>query len=259
MNGWLRFAGVALACAGVVLAVGGVAPALCIDARAAFAVAYIAVTSEILALAAALPYARRAWLGALPALVLLAWLAKVAAAPWSAALLTLALGTSVPLIGAAVGAAIERPAHLAAVGLVSSLADLWSVFDPGAPSAKLAEQALAEPEKLSPFALPFPLLGTPLIPAVIGAGDVLFAALYVAAFRAHGLPTRRLMRALALAFAVGLLVLLLTLRPIPLLPLLAGAVLASEPAARALSRREWRAVVSVCVLMLAAIAVRVVR
>jgi hypothetical protein len=255
--GWLRFVGVTLACAGLVLGTGTVAPALAVDVRVAFALAYLLVTLEILLLAAAAPH--RGWLPAVPALMALAWLAKVEAAPSSAALLTLALGFGVTLVGAAIGRAIERPAHLAAVGLVSAIADLWSVFDAGAPSARLAEQALAEPEKLSPFALPFPVLGTPLIPAVIGAGDVLFVALYVAAFRAHGLATKRLFGALGLAFLLGLAALLGTLRPIPLLPLLAAAVLACEPRTRALERREWRTVIAVCALMLAAIALRVAR
>jgi hypothetical protein len=252
-----RFSGVVLACGLSLFAVASMAPAVAIDARLAFAIAYVAVTLEILTMAVAMPLVRRGWLAAIPALGGLVWLAGVPAVPWSAALLTVALGAGVTLVGGAIGAAIERPAHLAAVGLVSAIADLWSVFDSGAPSAKLAEKALAEPEKLSPFALPFPLLGTPLIPAVIGAGDVLFVALYVAAFRAHRLPTRRLFIALGLAFGVGLLVLLLTLRPIPLLPLLAAAVLACEPSTRSLERREWRTVLSVCALLLAAIAFRV--
>jgi hypothetical protein len=252
---WARFLGCSFACALCVLGAGHVAPTVALDARLAFALAYIAVSLEILILSATMPLPR--WVISLSALALLMWLANVPAAPWSAALLTVALGVGVTLVGGAIGAAIERPAHLAAVGLVSAIADLWSVFDPGAPSAKLAEKALAEPEKLSPFALPFPLLGTPLIPAVIGAGDVLFVALYVAAFRAHELPTRKLFAALALAFAAGLGVLLVTLRPIPLLPLLAAAVLACEPSTRSLERREWRTVLSVCALMLAVIAFRV--
>ncbi|HEX5658392.1 MAG TPA: hypothetical protein VFX59_14415 [Polyangiales bacterium] len=256
--GWLRFAGFGLGCALLCLAVASMAPCVALDGRVAFAFAYVAVSAEILGLACLAPRRPRIMVAFLivSGLVSLFALAQVRATPWSAAALTLALGAGVTLLGGAIGAAIERPAHLAAVGLVSAIADLWSVFDPGAPSAKLAAKALAEPERLSPFALPFPMLGTPLIPAVIGAGDVLFVALYVAAFRVHGLPTRRLLAALGLAFGLGLAVLLVSLRPIPLLPLLAAAVLACEPATRALERREWRTVLAVCAVMLAAIAFR---
>jgi hypothetical protein len=243
------------------LGVGSVAPRVAIDIRLAFALSYACVTAEILALAALAPGLGPRAVAPFAAVSSLALvgLADVQAAPWSAAALTVSLGVGVTLIGAALGAVIERPGHLAAVGLVSAIADLWSVFDPAAPSAKLAERALAEPEKLSPFALPFPLFGTPLIPALIGAGDVLFAALYVAAFRRHALATPRMLIALGLAFAAGLLALLVAPTPIPLLPLLAAAVVACEPATRELERKEWRAVLSACALLLAAIALRVAR
>ena len=123
----------------------------------------------------------------------------------------------------------------------------------------MAEQVAAHPEQLALFALPFPLLGTELVPAVIGAGDLVFAALYVAAFRAHRLPLARVMVALSLAFASGLAGLLVTLRPLPLLPLLGLAVLACEPATRSLTRREWRTVLLLCAGLVSAISVRVLR
>jgi hypothetical protein len=252
-----RFVGFGLACALAVLGAGTLAPHAALDARLAFATAYTLVTLEILGFAWFAPAAR--WLPVLAVAGLAAAFALggVDATPASAAALTAVLGLGAAAVGAVLGARIQNPAHLAAVGLVSAIADLWSVFDPGAPSAQLAAQALAAPETLTAFALPFPLLGTPLIPAVIGAGDVVFTALYVATFRAHGLALPRLLVALGLAFGVGLLVLLTTLSPIPLLPLLATAVIASEPAARALERREWFTVLSVCAVLLGAIVLRV--
>lgn len=256
MLGW-----VALASALCVWSASVLAPRLAVAPRASFACAFLAVTVEILALSRAAPsLSPRSLLSwVVTAIVALAWLHGREATGLSAALLSVALGTSGALLGAALGGRIEKPGQLVAVALVSGLADLWSVFDPEAPSARLAQETLAEPERLYAFALPFPLLGTPLVVAIIGAGDVVFAALYVAAFRAHGLSTRRALSALLAAFVVALVGLLVWERPLPLLPLLGGAVIACDPRARSLSAREWRTVGVVCVALLGAIALRVAR
>lgn len=251
------FAGATL-CALVVALLTYVAPHVLLAPLPAFALAFACVSAQILALAALAP-ALSLRDGAPPVAFALAVLATLhGVAPpvkaASAAALTFALGVGATLIGAALGQRIERAGQLVAVALVSAIADLWSVFDPGAPSAQLAAQALAEPERLALFALPFPLLGTPLVPAIIGAGDVLFTALYVAAFRAHGLSLSRLVCALALAYALGLLGLVLLLRPLPLLPLLGLAAIACEPAARSLTRREWRTVLTVCAALVVLVA-----
>jgi hypothetical protein len=251
----------AVCCALAVWLVGLVAPRLALDPLGAFAVAYVAVTLQILALASCAPrLAARSLLLACGACAL--GLLALAFAPNTllyAGLLTLALGALSSLLGAFVGARIEQPGQLAAVALVSAIADLWSVLDPTAPSARFAEQVLAHPERLALFALPFPLLGTPLVPAVIGAGDVVFAALYVAAFRAFGLSVKRVLLASLGAFVTGLCGLLILQRPLPLLPLLGLAVVACDPAARSLTGREWRTVLLVCAGLITAILLRVSR
>lgn len=253
--------GCAAASAALVYLCGLYAPRLAVEPEPSFAIAYGAVTFEILALAWSAPRLKPLWTTLVCALGVgaVGALASQVASPGSAALLTLSLGCLAALLGAALGGRIEKPGQLAAVALVSGIADLWSVFDPSAPSARFAEQAMAEPERLALFALPFPLLGTPLIPAVIGAGDVVFAALYVAAFRAHALSVRRVLLALGVAFGLGLLGLLVTRAPLPLLPLLGAAVVAIDPAARSLSGREWRTVTGVCVALVVAIALRLSR
>ncbi|MEY4512853.1 MAG: hypothetical protein RLZZ450_4975 [Pseudomonadota bacterium] len=257
--GW--FFGSALTSAALVWGIGLVAPALSIAPQSAFILAYAAVTAEILALSWSAPRLTPVPTALLCALAVgaLVVLAPLAVSPVTAALLTLSLGCLAALLGAALGARIEKPGQLAAVALVSAIADLWSVFDPSAPSARFAEQAIAQPDRLALFALPFPLLGTPLIPAVIGAGDVVFAALYVAAFRAHALSVKRVLLALSAGFALGLLGLLVTLEPLPLLPLLGAAVVLTDPAARSLTRREWRTVIGVCAALVVAIALRLSR
>jgi hypothetical protein len=245
---------VASAAALVVLGTSWVATRVQLAPLLGFTLAYGFVAGQILALAWAAPVrGLRELAPAVGSALLLIGLLRAldaASEPWSAALLTFALGVAASSIGAALGGRIEQPGQLAAVALVSATADLWSVFDPSAPSARFAAEALAEPEKLALFALPFPLLGSDLIAPVIGAGDIAFTALYVAAARAHRLAVGRLLVALAVAYAAGLIGLLALLRPLPLLPLLGLAVVASDARARSLSAREWRTVAAVCVGML---------
>lgn len=251
------FLAVALASATLVYLLSQLASALAVGPVLAFALAFACVSGEIVVLSLCAPAAGRvAALFMLPCASILALLFYFApaAGPAAAALLTFALGIAAATLGGALGARIEQPGQLSAVALVSSIADMWSVFDAEAPSARLAEQALAEPEKLALFALPFPLLGTPWIAPVIGAGDIVFTALYCVAFRAHALALRRLTLALALAYGVALVALIAFERPLPLLPLLGAAAIASDRAARSLTRREWRTVGVVCVALLVAVA-----
>jgi hypothetical protein len=256
-----RFLLTALGCALLVWLCALAAPLVRLDTRLAFVLAYLSVTAEIMALALAVPRLRALHAGCavLFAAVPLCLLMGAPATALHAAVLTFALGVAATLLGAGLGARIERPGQIAAVAIVSALADLWSVFDPSAPSARFAEDALARPDQLTIVALPFPLLGTPLIPALIGAGDVLFVALYVAAYRSHRLPIGKLAVALVLAFCVGLLGLLASERALPLLPLLGVAAVASDPAARSLHAREWRTVAMVSALLILAIVLRLTR
>src|SRR5690606_21231116 len=157
--------------------------------QAGFALGFLLVSAEILVASRLVPAA-----GAGPALAALAafglglWgLSGAPPSPLPAAALTTLLLACTTLIGAALGARIERPGHLLAVAAVSGLADLWSVYDAGGPTAQLVDSALAAPERLALFALPFPLFGTGSIAPMIGAGDVAFAALYLAVFERHQL------------------------------------------------------------------------
>jgi hypothetical protein len=251
----------AAGCAALVFIVGSVAPQLASAPLFAFALAFACVAGEIVLLAVLGPRLRPVHaLGVVGAAVVpIVLLAGAPAHAPQAAALTLVLGVGATVIGATLGARIERAGQLVAVALVSAIADCWSVLDPSAPSARFAEEVMAHPEQLALAALPFPLLGTTLVPAVIGAGDVVFSALYVAAFRAHGLSLRRVALALAAGYAVGLCGLLALERPLPLLPLLGAAVVLSEPAARSLPRREWRTVLAVCAALGLAIALRIAR
>src|SRR5690349_8006940 len=181
LSAWL---GAGLVCALLVALSARLGPGLAMGPRPAFALAFALVSAEILLVARFAPTLRGtllwgAWLTAFGALGLIngARLTGESAAITTALLLWAATG-----LGAALGGRIDKPGHLLAVAAVSGLSDLWSVYDPAGPSAVLARKVVEQPDLVTAFALCFPLLGSDHIPAIIGAGDILFAALYLAAF-----------------------------------------------------------------------------
>ncbi len=226
--------------------------------RLAFTFAFVLVTTEILLVSRLVPalYLPQALLGAAASLGAVALLSGSAPTLLPSAALTAALLAGGSLLGAGLGARIERPGHLLAVAAISSLADVWSVLDAGGPTAQLVAQAAAEPQRLSLFALPFPLWGTGQIEPLIGAGDIVFAALYVATFARHGLPARRALFGLGFGFLLGLGLLLFLERPVPLLPLLGAGVVASDARARTLEARERNMVLGVVALLVVMITLR---
>jgi hypothetical protein len=247
----LAWLGAGLFCCLLVALAARIAPTLALAPRPAFAIAFVAVSFEILLVARATPLLRGPLLwgillftfGAL-SLVSGARLTGESAGMATAALLWTASG-----LGAGLGTRIDKPGHMLAVAAVSGLADLWSVYDPTGPSAVLARKVVEQPDRVSAFALSFPLLGSEHIPAIIGAGDVLFCALYLAVFERHRLPIWKAVCALALGFSLALLGLLWLERPLPLLPLLGGAIVLSDPRARSLEAREGRTVLVVLAVL----------
>jgi hypothetical protein len=145
----------------------------------------------------------------------------------------LVLGTG---LGALIGRRIQHPSHLLFVALVSGVADALSVTQPGGISKAIAE----EPRALALLALPWPLLGTHEIAPFLGVSDVVFASLYLHATRAHVLPLLRSVLALFCGFAVAAVLVLLLLRPIPVLPLLGASIVLAQPRARAASAEDLR-------------------
>jgi len=149
-------------------------------------------------------------------------------APWQAALVLASLLVAGTLLGNTVGSAIEQAWHLSFVAIVSSLADAVSVLHPSGPSAAIVQSETA----LSLLALPFAFLGTAETPPLLGVGDVVFSALYVAAARRHGLSSRKTLIALSLAFAVTMVTVVAFELPVPALPFLGLAMVIVHPEAR---------------------------
>jgi hypothetical protein len=250
-----------LACCALVLVTGRGAYAFPLSARVAFSIGFLAVSGEILLMSRLAPalHARALWGVLLAVGGLLSLVSGARLTPESAGLATAALLWTGSLLGASLGTRIEKPGHILAVAAVSALADLWSVYDPAGPSAVLAQKLAEQPERISAFALSFPMLGTSHIPALIGAGDLLFCALYLAAFERHGLALRRALVGLGVGFAMGLGLLLWLERPLPLLPLLGAGVVLADRRARSLDAREGRTVLAVLGLVSALLLVRLWR
>jgi hypothetical protein len=181
------------------------------------------------------------------------------ARPLLAALLSVALLLVASALGATLGRRVAEPGHVLAVALMSGLMDLWSVLDPGGPSARIAADVAAEPSVLSAFILGFPALGSGAPTPLIGGGDALFAALYAAALARHGVAEPRALAALVLGFATGMLTTLAAARPIPLLPLLGAAVVLCDGRLRSLGARDRRTVAVGVGLVLMWVASRIAR
>lgn len=139
-------------------------------------------------------------------------------------------------IGALVGARIQHPGHLLFVAVVSSVADIWSVTQPGGISKAIVEEPLA----LSFAALPWPMLGSAELAPLLGVGDVVFTSLYLAASRVHALPLRRSVLALAAGYALTTLLVIISERPIPVLPLLGACIVIAQPKARSVETLDRR-------------------
>jgi hypothetical protein len=212
------------------------APRAAISPVLAYAIAFAAVALAALGSAWRCPAVNpRALPWALvPALALLYLSAHPLAELDMAVAVTIALLSCCTLVGAVVGGAIEHPGQLVFVAIVSAAADMFSVFHESGPSAAIVQSEAA----LSVLALPWPMLGTPFIEPILGAGDVVFTSLYVACSRRHALSPGRTAAALTLGFAVTMVAVVALQVAVPALPFLGLAVVAAHPQARRPPERD---------------------
>jgi hypothetical protein len=233
---WLRWLASAAYAEVLLLAAHRVAPGVPLAPVPAFVLGFMVVSGTALfASVRCPPVGRRALpLVLLPAAVLL-WLSVSPLAELEmAATVTPCLLLAASLIGAVIGTAIEHPGHLVFVAIVSAAADVFSVFHPSGPSAAIVQSEAA----LSVLALPWPMLGTSWIEPFLGAGDVVFTALYVASARKHGLGTARTVLALTLAYAVTMVFVIALEATVPALPFLGLAMVVAHRQARRPPERD---------------------
>jgi len=227
---WLRWALWLTAWPALLGGAAAVAGAVPVEPVLGYALAFGVVAAQTLCVAWAAPTPSRTQLRLIvvPIAVVYAVYLGGASGVAAAMIVTAGLLAAGTLLGAAIGAGIEHPGHLLFVALISSGMDALSVLHPRGLSAALVKSEAA----LSALAMSWPLLGTDAIAPILGVGDVVFAALYVAASRAHGLPLTRTLWALSLAFFATLCLVIAVEIPVPALPLLGLAIVAAHPQAR---------------------------
>lgn len=209
-------------------------------ARAAFVLAFSWVAAEVLAIAWLARRTRAPWLGLTIAVALGALITTAVTAHGASlggtAIVCAALLASGASAGALVGARIQHPGHLGVVAIVSSVADLVSVFHESGPTAQIAQSAPA----LSLLALAAPMLGTGDLPPLLGVGDVVMASLYASAAARFGLPEGRTWVALAAGLAGAMIAVLWLEIALPALPFLGLAMIVAHPRVRVPPPHERR-------------------
>jgi hypothetical protein len=240
---WSTWLGAVAAVVGLQAGSFAVMPAIGPPPLASFLVGFGCVAGAAIGVGAVAPAPRARW--ALALVFPAACLGAVAAVgprpsgPLWVGLVTAALLGGGTLAGGLVGGRVQRPGHLMVVAYVSSLADLYSVFAPSGPSAQVVDSERA----LAVLALSWPLPtgphGVEAMP-LLGVGDVIMTAVYLAASR--GLDLGRVRTAVALAFGYAVVVGTLLWRgeAVPALPMLGLAIVLAHPRARHLPRTEWR-------------------
>ncbi len=127
-------------------------------------------------------------------------------------------------LGAAIGRSVTHAGHLPALACMAAAADLWSVGAASGPSHALVTSVDPALARLVTLSASFVTSSGPA--SMLGFGDVVFAALYLAVARRHGLSRVRTFAAVAGGLVgAGALALLLE-RPVPALPLIGVAVVA---------------------------------
>lgn len=195
----------------------------------AYAFAFLSVGAMALLVGSVAPVGRVALALAVPAAAGLFALHRVGVHGAPAAVFVqtclLTLGTAV---GAAVGSRIEHPGHLLFVVPISALADIVSVQHPQGVSAVI----IADEATLSVLALPFAMLDTHAIDPLLGVGDVVFIAMYVAVARMHQLSRFRTLAGLAAGLIATGVAVVVSGEAVPALPALGAAMLVVHPKAR---------------------------
>jgi hypothetical protein len=168
-------------------------------------------------------------------LAVVAW--RLVPAP-TAALVTAAAHLFVAsTLGGGIGRRVEHPGHLLPACAVAAAADIASISTPGMPTREL----LASERAIDLVAFPAPVPGTLAWAPVLGIGDLVFAALLLAACRAHRIAPARAPLALVVgAFVAGLASAALG-RPVPALVPMATAVVLFTPEVRRPRARDRRA------------------
>lgn len=213
------------------------APTLGFALSASFVVATVVLTCAF----APVPSLRMAALGVVPLAVLIG--IGISGRPASdrvfGAVVLVALLTLGSAGGAFVGNRVAKAGWLFVVAYASSLVDAYSVFSASGPTSHVVQSEML----LSVLAIAWPVPGTHDLGPILGVGDVVMSALYLVAFRRHGLGMIRGAVALAVGFAATFSTAVALEMPLPALPFLGVAILAVHPRARRVPSEDRRSAI----------------
>ena len=167
-------------------------------------------------------------LGALAAVVLLAFAAFPPTHVALGVVIDVAIVALAHAVGASIGRRVEDAGHVLPATVVAACADVVSVL--GGPTHMLLESERA----LGVVAFAFPVPGVSAFAPALGVGDLVFVALVLGVAHAHGAPHARVAVAALIGALLSGVASASLLVPVPALPAIGAAVLVSSPACRRL-------------------------
>jgi hypothetical protein len=153
-------------------------------------------------------------------------------------------------LGTLVGSRVAHPGHMLPAAIVASAADLASVLSPEGPSHAIASSETA----LSVAALAAPVPGTVAVTHVLGVGDLIMLALFLATGSRFGASTTRICVGAVLGLVVAFVASAMLRAPIPALVPISLTVVALEPRFRSLAPADRRAAALSAVLAVGVVA-----
>lgn len=153
---------------------------------------------------------------------------------WAAIIVDLALVSLAHVLGSAIGGRVQHAGHLLPATVVAACADVISISHPQGPTHAIVESEQA----MSLLAFAFPVPGHLAMAPALGAGDLVFTALWLAAAVKHRLSTSRVALGALLGALISGLVSAALQTSVPALPAIGALLLLLTPAARRLEGRD---------------------
>jgi hypothetical protein len=158
---------------------------------------------------------------------------------------------------------IEKAGHLIPVCVLGTLVDIWSVFH--GPSRQVAGQVMEHQQRMAEagvqtpppivdfLILHWPYPGADMMATLLGLGDLVFVAMFLAASRRFGLSLPKAFLLILAGLALSTAVALWWSRPVPALPFICTLYLAGNARGMKLNRKEWIITIGTAVVILAVI------
>jgi hypothetical protein len=148
-------------------------------------------------------------------------------------------------VGTHVGSRVESPGHILPVAMLSAAVDLWSVTSTSGPTHAIVQT----PSLLRLLTVMVPIPPSREPEPMIGFGDVVFAALYLAITTRFGLSLRRSTSVLYVSMIIAGLTAAALEAPVPALPFMGLALVLAHPEARRVPSADRNITVGAGVLL----------